>query len=419
MNDILVIERDLSGHRSDYLRWIVRSALERGCRITVVMGEAAAQHSAMPNLRRDFASDCRLVILSPPKAQGMLTRALKPIFGSQFEEYAFMVAAHRVAPDVGLVFVPTIDPCLFSIALKGSPFGATPWAGIVMGLKFHFRRSDILGPRSELRLALQERVFMRLLKQASLQHIFTIDETLPNDVAQHHPHLARKLTYLVDPNEIAVRLTRAKGRQHLGLPPKKWLLLLFGALSLRKGLKTLLKAVVSPEWPQEAAVVLAGKQNHDVIALLNRLDLSEARSLGRIYVLDGFLSKCDRDAALAACDAVWCGYEGFYQMSGVLVLAGLAGRPVVACPEGLIGWLTKRYKSGILLSNRAPATVCATVRRLLHAPEFAAQMGANGAQAFAIHTLANARHTVGEVLRPNSISGTATLSATATVDGSV
>jgi hypothetical protein len=90
----------------------------------------------------------------------------------------------------------------------------------------------------------------------------------------------------------------------------------------------------------------------------------------------------------AAADVVWVGYRKHIYMSGVLVLAGRAGLPVVGTIEGEIGQLIMKHGLGSAARIDRPAEVATALRAMLD-PSIRAEMGERAKRFFAQHTVEN------------------------------
>jgi hypothetical protein len=75
-------------------------------------------------------------------------------------------------------------------------------------------------------------------------------------------------------------------------------------------------------------------------------------------------------------------------MSGVAVQSGQAQRPIIACAEGLIGWLTQRYRIGIPVDVSSAQSIINAIMALRNDKELAATLGRNGYLKFGTHTTA-------------------------------
>ena len=75
-------------------------------------------------------------------------------------------------------------------------------------------------------------------------------------------------------------------------------------------------------------------------------------------------------------------------MSGILVLAGMAGLPVIGTSGGEIGRFIESHKSGVGVDVKRRDDVAVGLRRLLDS-ETRRYMGSQGQKAFARHTVEN------------------------------
>lgn len=124
MPRILIIEPDMSGHRSAYLHWIIQAALERGLQVTLAASVEGTQHPAMEELQRHVGDRCKMVAL--PRAEvstrGLKARLVPPHFQTQLINYNFWAKAYRRVPNADFVFVAALDGCLYNLAAWGPPF---------------------------------------------------------------------------------------------------------------------------------------------------------------------------------------------------------------------------------------------------------------------------------------------------------
>ena len=108
----------------------------------------------------------------------------------------------------------------------------------------------------------------------------------------------------------------------------------------------------------------------------------------RLIVLDRFVSAAELGSLMAASDVVWVGYRNHVYMSGVLVLAGRAGLPVVGTAEGEIGRLITRHALGTVARIDHRTEVANALRELLDGAT-RMEMGRRAEIAFENHTVEN------------------------------
>ena len=140
--NILVIEPFAQGHHGAYLRWIIRAILSRGHSVRLATFEESLMHPSVQDLRS--SSGDQLTIISKP------SRAFGTFDGNLIRMIIDMMVFRRVLGDfyalasmrdrIDFVLLPYLDYCTYAFPVAGSPFGATPWGGIIMRAAFHLCR---------------------------------------------------------------------------------------------------------------------------------------------------------------------------------------------------------------------------------------------------------------------------------------
>lgn len=386
MKNLLIIEPHMNGHHGVYLRWIVRGALERDCRVLIGTFEDSLRHPifeaivekcqgtpeviTLPTLSTDYMSNTG--------TGGLLRRELayRKLFKQLYHKML-----QRAWPD--FVFLPFLDYCTYAIALIGSPFGRTPWGGIVMRPVFHYKEMGLIGPNSCL-LRPKEILFLRMLKQKENRALFTIDPSFDRYIKNKGSAGAEKLHYLPNPTEIEGDMTKQEARRALDIPENAVVVLVYGAISLRKGVDVLLTAAL--EFSSEVHILFAGRQDPEVDCLLQSSMAKHLLISGRLHQMNKFLTDEEEYMAFKASDVAWLGYRNHYTMSGVLVQAGRLGLPVIACKEGLLGWLTQKHKLGVVVDTLDEKVVAEAINRLVSSKANLVCYGEAGKEYFSGHT---------------------------------
>lgn len=358
---ILLFEMSLSGHHANYLDHIAQLFLSQGHRVTVSVREPELGHPVLATLRERYPERCRA---EPLPAVDRIDRGLSRlgVAGGELSAWRafrrFYRRLHRQDP-VDRVFYPYLDYCLHATALLGAPSGPAPWAGICMRPSFHLRRSGVIAPVPAFAAA-KERLFGRLLRTPGLLTLFTLDELLEQHLQQTQRHLSPRLKHLPDPAELANHHTRATARAQLGIDPDRFVILVYGAIDDRKGVDHLLAGLRSRHMPRPVLVVTAGKHTAAVRAVVS--DAPDVRSIDR------YIDHETEEALFRAADLVWMGYRHHFAMSGVLVLAAMAGVPVLATHLGLIGWMTRQHALGSMIDTTDPKQVAQVLHHLIAQP---------------------------------------------------
>jgi glycosyltransferase involved in cell wall biosynthesis len=233
------------------------------------------------------------------------------------------------------------------------------------------------------------RIAGRILRDRSLKALFVINpsvQDLPLD--WYSPRKRARLRYLADPAENSVSPSREKSRAALGITPGTVAILVFGSIDERKGIGFLIEQLVSHEDFKGYTVILAGKQSEEVRAQMRDANCERLRSEGRLILYDRFLGAEEQGDVFAAADVVWVGYRSHLYMSGVLVLAGRNGLPVIGTSDGEIGRMIAKHGLGIAARIHEPKSVAHALRVMLN-ESVRSEMGGKARVVFARHTVEN------------------------------
>lgn len=383
------------------MRWIAREAIERGYQVTLATSSSCLTHTLYLAMQRDCDEQIRISLLpevsNASRLGGWLDRYESIHLIRRELKYHRLFSRYFSSFDEGqlpdFVFVPYLDYCAHAAGLLGSPFGTTPWGGITLRAAFHFHKVGVKRSASKLD-AVKRNLLYNALRGKSLQKMFTIDETLPPTVAEDKRALANKLEYAPDPVRIYEVGSRLCARKTFGISADSVVLLVYGALSARKGIGTLLEAMRHPDFPEDVEILLAGSQHTEIKTLLSSPFAVEMRQAGRIHEFDGVLDDKEEHMAFLASDLVWLGYQNHYMMSGVLLQAGAMSLPVLACEEGLIGYLTRKHELGLSVDIENPPFVAVAVRRLVENASLSKALGEKGHIFAQEHTRENFARTI-------------------------
>ena len=367
MKNLLIIEPHMSGHHGVYLRWIVRGAVERGFRVYLGTLEDSLSHPLFTKMLEECRDTLEIITLPTPvidymedtNTGGLVRRELA--YRKLFKRF-FNKAQQIFQPD--LVFLPYLDYCSYAIAILGLPFKHTPWAGIVMRAAFQYKEMGLIGPKSYL-LWPKKELFFRMLQKKTLRTLFTIDPTLNTYMKDKLSVGGEKLRYLPDPANFDGNINKDAARQILQLPKNAVIILVYGKISLRKGLDALLAASANQTSLADVHILLAGKQEPEIRSLLKSHNVKQLLMSDRLHQMNKFISEEEEYLVFKASDIVWLGYREHYTMSGVIVQAGRMGLPVIACKEGVIGWLTKENELGAVIDGLYEKDISEAVKQLM------------------------------------------------------
>lgn len=361
---LLVVEPDARGHHFiPYLLFLARAAMSRGMEVSLLTTRSATDHPAFRMLQASLPQPLQIAYMPelPESGRGGVLGLLR----WQWDYWTVVAAGFAGLPPQARpdhVFVLSMDSLDRLVALRGSPFGDTPFSGLFVHLKLHWASLGV-APSGRFP-GVQERVLSRLLGMDSLHAAGTIDAALPDWWQARHPRHGHKLRYVPDPGQVRVLDSQEQARSRLGIGADDFVVLAYGDMSPRKNLGALLDAAAAPEGG--ATVVVAGTVDEAVRR--QALSSPQARTLqaaGRLHVFDGFADLELEQRLFSAADVLWLGYaRSMWGQSAVLAQAASAGRPVLAREGGWIGWMTQRHGLGLCVDPDQPTQVNAALARL-------------------------------------------------------
>ena len=189
-------------------------------------------------------------------------------------------------------------------------------------------------------------------------------------------------------------------------------MLLFGSLGKRKGLGNLLEALNQLEEKdrKRMSIMLAGEireATEDEREQMIRLIESTRQSSGiMLEHLDRYLSDEELVDQLNACDVVLAPYADHIGVSGVVIWAAAAGKPIISQDTGWVGHAVRESKLGITCDTSSPHDLAKALVRALDAQfnkmfnaatlqEFAAAHSADDFYEQIVSTLVRCTHSSG------------------------
>ncbi|MGE5148056.1 MAG: glycosyltransferase, partial [Candidatus Eiseniibacteriota bacterium] len=346
---------------------------------------------------RDGGARLRVLALDPEEAAGCRHRNLAV---SGFARWRVMRRyLRRTAADAGHFM--GLDHLSLPLALGLGAAGRRV-TGILFRPSVHYREISAYRPsrRERLRDARKSLLYRLMLRNSALSRVLTLDPYFAS-YAETHFGAGHKVVALVDP----VCLPPAASAPE-NTPTNRFHLLMFGALTARKGVMQFLEALehVSDAVAARLAVVVAGR----VEAALARPFADAAARLGRradlqFHAEQRWLRPEEIAALVAWSDAVLAPYQRFVGSSGVMLWAAAAGKPLVTQDFGLLGRLVTDHGLGAAVDCTDPAKLAAAIETLVErgaAPCFDARRAASfaaertprhfAATIFAAHGIGNA-----------------------------
>lgn len=399
MKTILIPEISETGHHPGYVRHILESVDREASNVLVAGTRRLVSHSELDPVRDRFqpieiqVSAKEETRLNDFSTMGLIRRefCVRSIYARVWQQ------AIQSQP-IDMVIIPFVDDCSNAMALLGAPFGRTPWVGISMRTQFHLPDMGVIANR-KMGSGVRASLFRRLLKQADLKELLTIDPTLIHYARHQSGAEFAKLHYLPDPSESLPPLSKREARNSLGIPADCKAILVYGSLSERKGLSHLIRAMNLPECPKNIHVVVAGSQDAGIKALLESPAAASLIASNRLHLVSGYIPTTRVAQLVYASDAMWIGYVDFFTMSGVLVLASRHGLPSITTHQGIVGYLSRMHACGVPVDPRSEESIIDVLRRIATGDPSLARAAENARNAFSDHSHAEFYRIVGDSVR--------------------
>ena len=363
------------GHPRVHLRDLLREMVRRGWNPILVTDPAGEK--TYSDVVAQFDGRVRVFPMKAPASPAR--QSTYTDVQMQFDTCAAFKRAYQdlqSSTKIDFAYVMNLTRIDKVLAITGSPFGKTPFGGWLLGLKFHLRECGVESParRSD---SLYQFLFKRMLAIKTLKAPMVPDELLPGYAARHK--MSQVVSIIdVQPGTGVTSMTKEEARKLLGIAPEKFVLLAYGSMAKRKGIGQLLKAAGSLPADAPIVVLLAGVQLPEVSEILKDPSLQSLRESGKVVELNLELTDEQETQVYMAADTVWLGYIGHLVMSSILVQAGLFGLPVIACKEGLLGWLTRKENLGKTVDVQSVSDTAAAIQAQMNDPSGRQACGANG-----------------------------------------
>ena len=360
----MIVEPSGCGHHMTlYVRHVARKFVDSGITISLLTTHSAVAHPSYELVKAETGNNIKLHFL--PELTKSNSSSTSALLFTQIKAWLVLRKEFRSILKVSrpdIVYVPTLDWMAKAVELFGSPFGDTPFAALYMSPKHH-RKAMGLGVASRQDW-FYHKLFQRLLKIKTLHGILVVDEFFFEYCQKRYGALSQKVKYIPDFGEVRGSIVKKDCRAGLGIDLHKKVILVYGGLTKRKGIIELFDAFLDPDVPDDIILLLAGKPDEEIEAIMKTRRVEQLVETGRIVAHLHFQNEDEEYRMFMASDYAWLGYvSGFYASSGVLYQAASIGLPVIAMRDGLIGRIVKRYSLGFLIDPRNTRSIVAALCR--------------------------------------------------------
>jgi glycosyltransferase involved in cell wall biosynthesis len=251
-----------------------------------------------------------------------------------------------------------------------------PFSGIYFRPTFHYDNFDNYVPswRDRWRQWRQKFLLSRVLQNQQLKVLFCLDPFAVEHIDKLHSKA--KILHLPDPVPIYDEKFNIEDKVEqlkvqLGIHGERRVFLLFGSLEPRKGIYQLLEAIwlLPPNICENLCLLLAGSILSPEKLLVEARIAEISQSLPvQIIVRDQFIPEQEVQLYFQVANVILAPYQRHVGMSGILLLAAAAQKPVLASDYGLMGKIVREHQLGLTVDSASPLELASKLQQLIDTP---------------------------------------------------
>ena len=349
---ILIVELDCRGHHFIlYLNKLICMFLKKKYQIFLLTTKSSAKSQAFKILKKKYLDELKVFLIKDIYLDNNKNFVNKFYF--QFK-YFFLLFNNITKLNFKYKFTKIyfnhFDPFFYAYAILGFFLSASKISGLLLNIKFHqyffgFKKKTIL---DNLKLLL----FKLFLKNKKVENVFIIDTLFKNFLVKKKI-FNKKIIHVNEAVNKIYYINKRFCKKKLSINKVGKCILIYGAISKRKGVMELLKAL-SVNLDKNIFVIIAGKFDNyflNEVTLYLRMNNFLKK---KVIVINKFISLKEENYLFNICDYVWLGYNNFSSdsSSGVLQLSVVAQKPVIASNRGLISFIVRKNKIGLLFNDK-------------------------------------------------------------------
>ena len=343
---ILIVEPNSSGHHmAMHLRTIILKLQKTNHELSLLTTKAAKNSSIYKILKKEMTKHINEYFIDE------IEKNNSSVFQNIIWQFKFWIKLKQKFSQISkinkpdIVLIPTLDWIVKAIEILGSPFGKTNFTGVYISPKHHRKKAN-LGAASRQDW-IYNFLFKKLLKIKTIKKLLIFEEDFIKYASENYKELSHKIRFIPDFALIKKKSSKKDARINLGIDQRSKVILVYGSLSLRKGIKELLMAMTHPNIPKDIVVLLAGKPDSDIKNIISKIEIKNLINKKKLFTCFKFHNSFEEQQAFAATDLVWLGYmHGFGHTSGILYQAIKCNLLVIGQDSGVVGKYIKNYKLG-------------------------------------------------------------------------
>lgn len=368
---IVLFDLSIRGHHPNYIQYAIahwhRQNLP-GSLYIVVSPRFLEEHADVVRLVANYQCDrIEFVPISPEEEAALRGRKSRMQKGLRYFQEWEILRRHAERLSATHCIVAYFDTYQYPVAL-GRKFPCS-FSGIYFRPTFHYDEfSDCrFRWRDRLQQWREKLLLSRVLKHPQLQTLYCLDPFVVPHLNRFNSHV--NSVYIPDPVELKYFGQSQPNhlRERLGIDTNRKVFLLYGSLTPRKGVDRALDAIerLSDDECRQMCLVVAGESDMGA-QFETRVD--EVRQSKPIQIVTHyrFIGESETPAYFQIADVILALYQRHVGMSGVLILAAAANKPVLGSDYGLMGEIIRRYRLGITVDSTEPQAIASGFARFLN-----------------------------------------------------
>jgi glycosyltransferase involved in cell wall biosynthesis len=374
---IMLFDLALGGHHGSYIRHLIDYWCEQdlsGSLDIVVLPQFLSVHTDVVETISKYKHP-KINLIAIAEAETKALNSRKSGFSRVFRNFQEwdLYCQYATSLQATQSLIMYLDTC--EIPLSVGRYSPCPFSGIYFRPTFHYSYLPGYQPsgKNKLQHIREKLTLSRILQHPKLNTLFCLDPFAIKHIEQFSSQA--KVVYLPDPVEIdCIDNPNLKAiKTNLEIEPHRRVFLLFGALGGRKGIYKLLDAValLPDELCQQLCLLLVGGTNAieqaQIEAQVKTISQHKPVQIIQRYQ---FIPEAEVTAYFQLADLVLAPYQKHAGMSGILLQAAAAGKPVFSSNYGLMGEMVRRYQLGLTVDSSLPEAISQGLTRcLLALPE--------------------------------------------------
>lgn len=370
---IMLFDLSVGGHHPTYIRYLIQywHQEQRPEQLSiVVIPKFLTEHADVVELAKFYDSK-KINFVAISSEEESLINSRKTRIQRAFRNFREwkILCKYATQLNVDHCLILYFDTCQQPLTLGLS--SPCRFSGIYFRPTLHYSQLKNAQDRDHNKSSnwLEKLTVSRVLGHPKLQTLFCLDP-IAVKYLNHQFKTAAKVIHLPDPVEPfpPSSLSSSEIREHLGIQPNRKVFLLFGALTERKGVHQLLEAIsqLPAQLCEQICLLLVGNLTSRIETQFKSqiqavCQAKPVQILGNYeYIPDSAIPNYFQVA-----DVILAPYQRHVGMSGILLLAAAAEKPLLSSDYGLMGELVQRYELGLIVDSTQPGEIAKGLTQLM------------------------------------------------------